>query len=410
MTSRTRLPEIEGAPPRRGSAGVGNAKVILVSRCAWTLFNYRSGLIRALCDRGSRVLAGGAADDGFGPQVEALGARFRPLPVDRNMTSVVGDLRLFVTLVRWYRRERPEVVHHFTVKPAIYGSIAARLAGVPCVVATVTGLGHPFLANDRPWLRRLVEGLYWVALTCAHRVFFHNRDDRRLFIERGLVSESRSELLPGSGVDCVRFSPDTCPRGRAGPPARVLLPARLLREKGVYEFVEAARRVKEQLPGTCFEIIGRRDERNPSVVPAGDLRRWQAEGIVAWRGEVADVRPALAESDVVVLPSYREGVPRALLEAAAMGKPVITTDTAGCRDVVEDGRTGLLVPVGDGPALARAIVRLVSDSEACRTMGAAGREKVLREFDERTVIARILDEYAGILSARRNPERAGRRR
>jgi glycosyltransferase involved in cell wall biosynthesis len=169
--------------------------------------------------------------------------------------------------------------------------------------------------------------------------------------------------------------------------------ARLLREKGVEEFVEAARRVKRKFPETRFQLLGGRDERNPTVVPQSDLQRWQAEGVVTWLGEVPDVRPLVGRADVVVLPSYREGIPRALLEAAAMGKALITTDTVGCREVVDDGVTGLLVPVKDAEALARAVVRLLHNPALRERMGKAGREKMEREFDERLVIEKTLKVY-----------------
>jgi glycosyltransferase involved in cell wall biosynthesis len=169
--------------------------------------------------------------------------------------------------------------------------------------------------------------------------------------------------------------------------------ARLLREKGVYEFVEAARRVKRDFPGTEFQLLGKRDERNPTVVPQIDLDCWQAERVISWLGEVSDVRPIVSRADVVVLPSYREGTPRSLLEASAMGKPLITTDTVGCREVVEDGVNGLLVPVKDAEALARAMVRLIERPAMRERMGKAGREKVELEFDERIVLEKTLQVY-----------------
>jgi glycosyltransferase involved in cell wall biosynthesis len=368
-------------------------KIILVSRCAWTLYNFRAGLMRALTQKGATVIGGGAGGDGFGPQIQALGVPFISLPVDKKAINPPADVQLFCTLFRWYRRERPDVVHHFTIKPVIYGSLAARLAGVPRIVNTVTGLGFVFTEQRMAWLRRPVEWQYRLALACAHFTFFQNPDDLEFFLTRRLVQPKNVGLLPGSGVDCQFFVP--CAAADSWPEKRLtfLMVARLLREKGVYEFVEAARRVKRDFPGTEFQLLGKRDERNPTVVPQIDLDCWKAERVISWLGEVSDVRPIVSRADVVVLPSYREGTPRSLLEASAMGKPLITTDTVGCREVVEDGVNGLLVPVKDAEALARAMVRLIERPAMRERMGKAGREKVELEFDERIVLEKTLQVY-----------------
>jgi glycosyltransferase involved in cell wall biosynthesis len=368
-------------------------KIILVSRCAWTLYNFRSGLMRALKHKGATVIGGGSGGDGFEPQIEALGVPFTPLPVAKKAINPPADVHLLYTLYRWYRRERPQVVHHFTIKPVIYGSLAARLAGVPRVVNTVTGLGFVFTEERMAWLRRPVEWQYRLALACAHFTFFQNPDDLEFFRVHRLVKARNSGLLPGSGVDCQLFTPGALTNPPPKERLTFLMVARLLREKGVYEFVEAARRVKSDFPETQFQLLGKRDERNPTVVSRVDLNRWQAEGIVTWMGQVADVRPIVAKADVVVLPSYREGTPRSLLEAAAMGKPLITTDTVGCREVVDDGVNGVLVPVKDSEVLAQAMVHLIDHPEVRECMGNAGREKMEREFDERMVIEKTLRVY-----------------
>jgi glycosyltransferase involved in cell wall biosynthesis len=377
-----------------------NRKIILVSRCAWTLYNFRAGLMCALKQKGATVLGGGAGGDGFEPRIEALGVPFISLPVDKRAINPYADIRLLYTLCRWYRREQPQVVHHFNIKPVVYGSLAARLAGVPRIVNTVTGLGFVFMEEQMAWLRRLVEWQYRLALACAHFTFFQNPDDLEFFRARSLVRPDKVGLLPGSGVDCDFFAPAFVPNSPPGKPLTFLMVARLLREKGVYEFVEAARTVKRDFPGTQFQLLGRRDERNPTVVSQNDLECWQAERVVSWLGEVPDVRPVVARADVVVLPSYREGTPRSLLEAAAMGKPLITTDAVGCREVVDDWVNGLLVPVKDADALAQAMVRLIKQPSMWERMGKAGREKMERQFDERIVLKKTLQVYQqGTLSA-----------
>jgi glycosyltransferase involved in cell wall biosynthesis len=339
------------------------------------------------------VASGGAAGDGFEANIQALGVPFAAMPVDMKGLNPGADLRLLRAFYRWYRKEKPDIVHHFTIKPVIYGSIAARLAGVPRIVNTVTGLGFVFMEENMAWLRRLVEWQYRVALACAHFTFFQNPDDLALFLTRRLVSPQRVDVLPGSGVDCTFFSPTSGPACASASAPSFLMVARLLREKGVYEFVEAARLVKQHFPAACFQLLGRRDERNPTVVSQRELEAWEAEGAVTWLGEVLDVRPFVRRADVVVLPSYREGTPRALLEAAALGKPLITTDAVGCREVVDDGINGLLVPVQDAKALAQARMRMIEQPAMRERMGRAGRQKVEQEFDERMVLEKIVQVY-----------------
>jgi glycosyltransferase involved in cell wall biosynthesis len=350
--------------------------------------------MRALQTDGETLLCGGAAGDGYEHKISELGVPFVPLPVDRRSLNPVADVRLFWTLYRWYRRERPDVVHHFTIKPVIYGSIAARLARVPRIVNTVTGLGYVFTNEAVGWLRRLVELQYRLALGVAHYTFFQNADDRQLFLHNRIVRDDKAGLLPGSGVDTTHFAPRPAAGAEpAGTPVVFLMVARLLRDKGLYEFVEAAGIVKAKYPQAEFQLLGARDDRNPTVVSKVDLDAWQAAGTVAWLGEVSDVRDDIDRADVVVLPSYREGTPRSLLEAASMGKSVIATDVAGCREAVDDGVTGLLVPVRDARALAAAMEALLLDPCARKRMGGAGREKMVRQFEEEQVIAKVLARY-----------------
>ncbi len=370
------------------------AKVLLVSRCAWTLYNFRRGQMRVLQNSGQTLLCGGAGGDGYEEKISALGVPFFPLPVDRRSLNPLADVKLFWTLYRWYRRERPDVVHHFTIKPVIYGSLAARLARVPRIVNTVTGLGHVFTNEAVGWLRRLVEMQYKLALGSAHYTFFQNTDDRQLFLRRRIVRDEKAGLLPGSGVDTKYFAPSkVLESDESRPTVAFLMMARLLKDKGLYEFVDAAKLVKAKYPQAEFYLLGARDDRNPSVVPASDLEAWQSAGFVRWLGEVVDVREAIADADVVVLPSYREGTPRSLLEAAAMAKPLIATDVVGCREAVDDGVTGLLVPVRNASALADAMEALLLDPAARRRMGLAGREKMVRQFEEEQVIAKVLARY-----------------
>jgi glycosyltransferase involved in cell wall biosynthesis len=370
-----------------------NRKIFLVSRCSWTLFNFRGGLIRVLQEQGADVGGGGAGGDGFEEKLRSLGIPFFDLPVDKRGINPVADGKLLRALYQWYRKERPDIVHHFTIKPVIYGSIAARFAKVPKIVNTITGLGYVFTEDERKWLRSIVHFLYRFALRGTHFTFFQNREDQHYFLSNNLLDGRNTFVLPGSGVDCERFRPVLREGNRKGEGTTFLLLSRLLKDKGVYEFVEAARRVRQDYPDSEFLLLGRRDERNPSVVARKDLEKWQSSGIVKWLGEVADVRPTIAEADIVVLPSYREGLPRSLLEAAAMEKPVITTDAVGCRDAVKHGRTGLMVPVKDPAALAEAMKEMIRNPEMRLFMGKEGRRRVTEKFNESIVLKKILEVY-----------------
>jgi glycosyltransferase involved in cell wall biosynthesis len=235
--------------------------------------------------------------------------------------------------------------------------------------------------------------MFRAGIKFADFTFFQNTDDRQ-YLTGGSSLSRRTDVLPGSGVDCEHFKPTNNPPGKVNEAATFLLVARMLKEKGIYEFIEAARDVHSTATHTCFQLLGDPDVRNPNAVPREDLDFWQQAGIVKWFGAVEDVRPVIAAADVVVLPSYyREGLPRSLLEAAAMGKPIITTDAVGCREAVDHGKTGLLVPAKDVAALVQAMKWMLEHREQWVKMGMAGRQKVEKQFDEKVVIDRIMREY-----------------
>ena len=369
-------------------------KVFIVSRCTWTLSNFRSGLMSELVRRKHDVYGGGAVGDGYERKIEEIGVKLHALPIDKRAMNPVSDLILLIVLYRWYQKEKPDVVHHFTIKPVIYGTIAAKMAGIERIVNTIPGLGYAFSEDGNRWLRRLVERLYRFALHFADSTIFQNRDDYAYFVSRQLVDANRSMVIPGSGVNCEFFKPEKPEKKGCDSSVTFLMVSRLLKDKGIYDYVEAARLVKKHYATTRFELLGGRDVRNPQVIPEEDLTGWRKEGIVGWRGEVSDVRPFIRESDVVVLPSYyREGIPRSLMEAAAMGKPIITTDSIGCREVVEEGVNGLLVPKKNPDALSRAMLYLMKNPEERNRMGAMGRKKVESEFNEKEVIRATIEQY-----------------
>ena len=376
--------------------GVTRTKIAIVSRCAWTLYNFRSGLIRAILREGANVITGGAGGDGFEDKVRRLGVPFFELPVDKRGINPIADLRLMFCLFRWYRLERPRIVHHFTIKPVIYGSIAAKAAGVPVIINTVTGLGYLFTDQDLAWLSKIVRVLYRGAFSVSHHIFFQNNEDK-IFLCRGNRKLLRKVTIqPGSGVDCNFFKPMQGLNGSSEKGTTFLMVSRVLKVKGVYEFVEAGRRVRKVYPDTRLKLLGRRDERNPSVISLRELEQWQSEGALEWLGEVEDVRPFLSRADVVVLPSYREGTPRSLLEAAAMEKPLIATDVPGCREIVIPDKTGLLVQPKDPDGLAKAMIKMIENPLMRLEMGRKARCKVKKEFDEALVIRKVLNVYQGL--------------
>ena len=371
--------------------GCSETCVAVVANTAWYLYNFRGALIRQLLDRGWDVVAV-AAPDGYVSQLEALGCRFVSVPIEGSGTNPFVELRTVWHLFAAYRRWRPDVILQYTPKPNIYGGIAAQLAGIPCI-NNVSGLGSVFI-NGGP-LSRVVRGLYRISQRRAYRVFFQNPDDRQLFIDSRLVDPARTALLPGSGVDLVRFAPR---ESACGDTVRFLLIARLLWEKGIGEYVEAARALKRDGAEAECQLLGFVEDDNPRMASESQVRAWEAEGVVRWLGSCDDVRPHIAQADCVVLPSYyREGTPRSLLEAAAMGKPLITTDAPGCREVVDDGGNGFLCHPRDWQSLYHVMTRMLALTPEQRDiMGRRSREKMEREYDEQIVINAYLEAVEGI--------------
>jgi glycosyltransferase involved in cell wall biosynthesis len=369
-------------------------KVIIALNTAWNLYNFRAGLIRALVAEGYEVLAV-APTDKYAARLSELGCRFVPLEIDNRGTQPGRDLLLLLRFVCLFRKERPDVYFGYTVKPNIYGSLAAHALGIP-VINNIAGLGTVFIKDS--WLTRLVRWLYRVALSRSRCVFFQNNDDLDLFVKTGLVAPDKVARLPGSGVDLRIFQPiPTIPLN--GRPFRFLLVSRMLWDKGVLEYVNAARTMRQVYPDVEFNLLGFLDVQNPTAISSEQMAAWVKEGIICYLGATDDVKPYLAEADCVVLPSYyREGTPRSLLEAAAMGKPIITTDAIGCRDVVDDSVNGFLCQPRNTEDLAEKMEKMILLEPLRRSeMGKMGRQKVEREFDEKIVIERYLSAIELIL-------------
>jgi glycosyltransferase involved in cell wall biosynthesis len=362
-------------------------KSILISiNASWNIVNFRQGLIRGLQAQGYRVVAL-APPDAYSERFAALGVEYHPIEMDKKGVSPGRDLLLLGRYYRLLKALSPDVFLGYTAKPNVYGSMAAQALGIP-VINNVSGLGTAFIRQGL--LTKIVSGLYRTAFRRSRTVFFQNDEDRGLFVRNRLVPEDKAKLLPGSGIDLERFRPAGDVR-RPEEPFTFLLIARLLWDKGVGEYVEAARLVRAEEPETRFALLGFLDVENRTAVPRSAVETWRAEGLIEYLGPADDVRPAIAAADCVVLPSYREGLPRTLLEAAAMARPLITTNVPGCRQVVEEGMNGFLAEVRDARSLADAMLRMIGLTPAQRAaMGGAGRAKMEREYDEKLVIARYL--------------------
>jgi glycosyltransferase involved in cell wall biosynthesis len=390
--------------------------VLLVCNTAWGIANFRGNLIKHWVAQGKRVVAIAPADPIAEAKLAEQGAVFEALALDNRGANPLQELKVVWQLMRLYRHYRPALVVHYTIKPVIYGSWAALLAGVPSL-SVVTGQGFAFLNNGlKAWLAR---NLYRLSLRFAKGVWFLNQDDYRLFTENGLSPRDKSAILPGEGVDIDYFAPQSVPHQDGA--LRLLLVARLLYDKGIAEYAQAGcllqhqhqdaldhhainpRNSKEQdkvvhLPPVILQLLGPFYPQNPQAIPPEVVAHWQSEGWIHYLGETSDVRSYIAACDALVLPSYAEGLPRTVLEAMSMGKPVIATDVVGCRDLVVPNQTGLLCSARDADALAEAIRRFAAlSSEARMQMGQAGRARVVAQFADDRVVAQY-DAFLAKLS------------
>lgn len=367
-------------------------KTLIIGGWAPSLIRFRAPLLDAMVARGHEVHAW--APDGTPALREALaarGVRFEELSLQRAGLDVIADARTLVQLIRRLRALQPELVLSYTIKPVIYGTLAARLAKVPRRVAMVTGLGWAFTGSAPDVRRRLVRtaavALYRMALDACEFVFLQNADDHRDLVQHGaLASTAQVAIVRGSGVDLSEYASTELPPL----PVRFLFMGRLLRDKGIYEYVEAARRTRVLYPQARFGVLGWMDP-NPASVTASEIAGWHRSGTIEYLGSVSDVRPHLAAAHALVLPSYREGTPRSVLEAMSIGRAVITTDVPGCRSTIEDGESGLLVPPRDAGALASAVERLIRDPELLNRLARAARERAEIYYDARKVAASMLD-------------------
>lgn len=363
-------------------------RVAIVINTSWNIYNFRVGLLQSLQEDGYEIIAIAPKDD-YSEKLEDLGFEYCEIKINNKGTNPFEDIRLTWDLYKLYKTLQLDAILLYTIKPNIYGSIAARLLNIP-VISNISGLGTVFL--DERFSSKIAHFLYKVALKSPKKVFYQNDYDRRLFIDAKLVDESKTDLLPGSGIDTKKFSPLFV--SKKSNKISFLFIARLLKDKGIVEYVEAARELCKGNLVKCY-ILGGYYDGNPTAIQESEMKKWEDEGMVTYLGVSDDVALHIASVDCVVLPSYREGLSRVLLEAASMAKPLITTNVPGCKDVVDDGINGYLCEVKNSNSLLKAMKKmlLLSDYERC-IMGENGRKKIVNQFDEHLVIAK----YKEVLS------------
>jgi glycosyltransferase involved in cell wall biosynthesis len=367
-------------------------RILYVENLDRYFLTHRLAVVNTFRNTGFEVLVA-AGESGWAAAIREQGIAFEAIPLVREGTSLVGEFRLLVSLMRLYRRVRPDLVHHFNLKPITYGTISTRLLGIP-VVNTVTGLGQTFAPERQSSTQfRIIKLLYLLALRKKDsRVTFQNPDDCHEFIKMGLIVPGKAQIVPGSGVDCRRFKPLHEPES----PPIVAFAARLMWAKGVEDFIHVAQRLQGR--GARFVLIGEPDPDNRDSVPVPQIEAWVQEGIIEWWAYQGDMPAALSRVSIVALPStYREGIPKILLEAAATARAIVTYDMPGCREIVHDGVNGLLVPPRDRDRFTMAVADLLDNEELRRVYGQAGRERALNEFSHDIVYNQFLELYQDLL-------------
>ena len=369
--------------------------LLIVVNTDWGFLAYRLPIALEAQRLGWQVYVA-SPDTGDADLIRSAGITHVSLDMSRKGYNPIQELRTLYRFWKLYRDLSPLVVHHVTIKPILYGSIVASILGKSFVVNAISGLGYVFTSLSRLHpVRFITTLLYQFALNRPNsKTIFQNPDDLNLFVREGMVAKERTRLILGSGVNCSVFSPDSVKTGDA----LVMLPARMLHDKGILEFVAAVTLLKSDFPQLKFVMVGRADEGNPASIPVSQIRAWELSGVIEWWGFQRNMHDVLNRATLVVLPSYREGLPKVLLEAAACAKPIITTDVPGCREIVRHGINGLLVAPKDEVALAEAIRHLLLNPHIAEEMGRKGREIVEKEFSEELVVNQTFEVYETLLT------------
>ena len=363
-------------------------KIAMVLNTSWNVFNFRMGLLNALRDEGHEMIIM-APEDRYSERIEQAGFLFQPIRMDSRGVNPVSDAALFLELRQAYRRHKPDLVLHYTIKPNIYGTFAAASCRIP-VINNVCGLGTAFMKKNL--VTRIASTLYRLAFRYPKKVFFQNDADLELFLKNELVAENITELIPGSGINLDDFP---VLEYRKNEVFTFLVISRLIIDKGIVEYVEAARKLKAEGINARFQLLGAMDPEHRRGIRPQKIREWVDERTVEYLGTTDDVHAYIEKADCIVLPSYREGTPRSLLEAASSGKPIVTTDVAGCRHVVQNGFNGLLCQARSADDLADKMRQMaMSDEDTLLKYGKNGRQKIEQEFDERLVINTYLNSIS----------------
>lgn len=362
-------------------------RILFVSNSSFSMYFFRKGILCYLISQKYEVHVI-APRDYKTEDLKQLGCIFHELNFHTKNTNPLKDFRVLIGLYKLYRSIRPEIIFQYTIKPNIYGSLAAKLNGIKSI-AVITGLGYAFLTDN--WINKLVQFMYKASLRYSESTWFLNTDDLTLFTERKIVSTKKAFILPGEGVNTSEFLPVSTPTEK---PQRIfLMIARVLWDKGIREYVEAARLVKKEFPQARFQLLGATDADNPSAVPGSMVMEWQSKGYIEYLGLSTNVKKEISLADCIVLPSYREGISKVLMEAASMARPLIASNVTGCRELIDEGINGYLCEVKDTISLAGKMKKILElSSDDLLKMGNAGREKMIREFDEEKIIQIYMKE------------------
>ncbi|MBC7828715.1 MAG: glycosyltransferase family 4 protein [Chitinophagaceae bacterium] len=363
--------------------------IAFVSNSAWSVYNFRLDVIRALINAGHDILVI-APDDEYSPDLIETGCRFIPIAFNNKTENPIQDYLFYRRLKKIYAETKPDFIFHYVAKPNIYGSLAAAANNISSV-AVITGLGYPFA--KRNWLFYVMKSLYKFSLRKAKEVWFLNNEDAKIFLSEKIVDIGKIKVMPGEGINTIHFSPE---KNRVtGRRFTFIMSTRLLKSKGIMIYVDAARILRKKNYDVNFELLGFFEDHHPDSIEQSDIDRWQNEGLINYRGYARDVRPFLSDAHCFIFPSfYNEGIPRCLMEAAAMELPVITSATRGCRDVILNNQSGFLCKVKDPFDLADKMEKVINMPEADRLeMGRTGREFVVQKFD----MQRVTEEYFSTL-------------
>ncbi|PSH11130.1 glycosyltransferase family 4 protein, partial [Yersinia pseudotuberculosis] len=360
-------------------------KILLCGNSSWSMYNFRLGVIKFLISNQYSVVILAPRDD-YSDKLISIGCKFIDINLSAQGVNPFNELKFLFSLVSIYREEKPDFIINYTIKPNIYGSLASKVTNIPSIAIT-TGLG--FVFTRKSIVSFFAKLLYKIALSCCQEVWFLNSDDQDVFLRKNIVNKNKTKILYSEGIDVTHFSPRKRNDHHDEDTFCFLLVARMLRDKGVPEFVSAARIIKKKYPNVSFRLLGFCDVENPSAITRSEIDSWVNEGVVEYLGVTDDVRQYIADSQCIVLPSsYREGIPRILMEAASMAKPVITTNNVGCREVILDEVTGYLCEVNNVDSLVSACEKLLSLDEAqIIDMGKKGRKLVEEKFSEEKIIS-----------------------